>query len=241
MLVAAPPARGRRRTNLGQLTDGYADALWLVTDAAKRHDSDKRGRQLRISSRAMQCTPSLLVRHLGGLGVFDLARSADEGMRLADETGQRVWAGTAQLAVAFIDAGGWDFVTACSPRHASALVASVDEMTNGFAAVGTEVVMDYSRAVLADDADAKEFFSSVGRSAVRPERFRGTRRGPSWPAVRGGAASDGSLSRATGSWRLVRFRGGGAKPCVLPADHELRPNGGARVQSAADGSAQLSP
>ncbi|SFC49259.1 Predicted ATPase [Nocardioides terrae] len=43
------------------------------------------------------------------LGVFDPARSADEAMRLADETGQRVWAGTARLAATFIDAvsGHW--------------------------------------------------------------------------------------------------------------------------------------
>lgn len=38
------------------------------------------------------------------LGVFDAARSADEGARLADETGQRVWAGTARLAMAAVDA-----------------------------------------------------------------------------------------------------------------------------------------
>lgn len=44
------------------------------------------------------------------LGVFDAARSADEGVRLGDETGQRVWAGTARLVVALIDAisGDWD-------------------------------------------------------------------------------------------------------------------------------------
>jgi DNA-binding CsgD family transcriptional regulator len=44
------------------------------------------------------------------LGVFDAARSADEGMRLADETGQRVWAGSARIAVALVDAigGAWN-------------------------------------------------------------------------------------------------------------------------------------
>jgi len=47
------------------------------------------------------------------LGIFDAARSADEAVRLGDETGQRVWAGTARLAVAFVEAiaGNWD------PRH----------------------------------------------------------------------------------------------------------------------------
>jgi DNA-binding NarL/FixJ family response regulator len=47
------------------------------------------------------------------LGVFDTARSGDEAMRLADETGQAVWGATARIAVAFVDAvsGAWD------PRH----------------------------------------------------------------------------------------------------------------------------
>lgn len=38
------------------------------------------------------------------LGVFDAASSADEAMRLADETGQSLWAATARIAVALIDA-----------------------------------------------------------------------------------------------------------------------------------------
>ncbi len=48
------------------------------------------------------------------LGVFDAARSADEAMRLGDETGQAVWAATARAAVALIDAvsGRWE------PDHA---------------------------------------------------------------------------------------------------------------------------
>ncbi|WP_460966234.1 helix-turn-helix transcriptional regulator [Pedococcus soli] len=44
------------------------------------------------------------------LGIFDPSRSADEAMRLGDETGQAVWAGTARIAVALADAvrGDWD-------------------------------------------------------------------------------------------------------------------------------------
>ncbi|MEP7090436.1 MAG: AAA family ATPase [Nocardioidaceae bacterium] len=38
------------------------------------------------------------------LGEFDRARSADEAMRMADETGQSVWAATARIAVATLDA-----------------------------------------------------------------------------------------------------------------------------------------
>ncbi|MFL6175587.1 MAG: LuxR C-terminal-related transcriptional regulator [Ornithinibacter sp.] len=47
------------------------------------------------------------------LGIFDAARSADEAMRLGDETGQAVWAATARAAVALVDAvtGRW------APHH----------------------------------------------------------------------------------------------------------------------------
>ncbi len=38
------------------------------------------------------------------LGAFDLAPSADEAMRLADETGQIIWAATARIAIATLDA-----------------------------------------------------------------------------------------------------------------------------------------
>ena len=67
---------------------------------------------LRAEGRLSLLAEALAIRAWAeiNLGVFDPARSADEGMRLADETGQRVWAGTARLAVALIDAvgGGWD-------------------------------------------------------------------------------------------------------------------------------------
>src|SRR3954467_14191126 len=38
------------------------------------------------------------------LGLFDVSTSADEAMRLADETGQAVWAATARVAVALVQA-----------------------------------------------------------------------------------------------------------------------------------------
>jgi DNA-binding CsgD family transcriptional regulator len=38
------------------------------------------------------------------LGAFDLARSADEAMRLAEETGQTLWAATARIAIAALGA-----------------------------------------------------------------------------------------------------------------------------------------
>jgi DNA-binding CsgD family transcriptional regulator len=68
--------------------------------------------ELRAEGRLSLLAEALAIRAWAeiNLGVFDAARSADEGMRLADETGQRVWAGTARLAVALIDAigGGWN-------------------------------------------------------------------------------------------------------------------------------------
>ncbi|HWD77742.1 MAG TPA: helix-turn-helix transcriptional regulator, partial [Kribbella sp.] len=63
---------------------------------------------LRADGRLSLLAEALAIRACAeiNLGVFDAARSADEGMRLADETGQRVWAGTARIAAAFIDAVG---------------------------------------------------------------------------------------------------------------------------------------
>ena len=67
--------------------------------------------QLRTEGRLSLLAEALAIRAWAeiNLGIFDASRSADEGMRLADETGQRVWAGTARLAVAFTDAvsGRW--------------------------------------------------------------------------------------------------------------------------------------
>lgn len=61
---------------------------------------------LRAQGRLSLLAEALAIRAWAevNLGVFDAARSADEGARLADETGQRVWAGTARLAKAAVDA-----------------------------------------------------------------------------------------------------------------------------------------
>jgi DNA-binding CsgD family transcriptional regulator len=273
---------------------------------------------LRTEGRLSLLAEALAIRAWAeiNLGVFDPARSADEGMRLADETGQRVWAGTAQLAVAFIDAvgGSWDsrhralaqaeqtalqlpnasssllagaqlvrgigelgsdrpdqaygemlrvfeptdpafqrvqqvwtigYLAEAAVRtdrreDARALVASVEEMTNGFAAVGTEVALDYSRAVLADDADAEELFRHTLSGAGR--RFP-------WHHARAQLAYGAWLRRqrrvteSRDPLRAARtaFEAVGAKPWALRADHELRATGERGWQPAADGQAQLSP
>ena len=61
---------------------------------------------LRAQGRLSLLAEALAIRAWAevNLGVFDAARSADEGARLADETGQRVWAGTSRLAKAAVDA-----------------------------------------------------------------------------------------------------------------------------------------
>jgi DNA-binding CsgD family transcriptional regulator/tetratricopeptide (TPR) repeat protein len=81
------------------------------------------------------------------LGVFDAASSADEAMRLADETGQSLWAATARIAVAVIDAvgKGWDTrhdllaeaeqVALRTPNAASSLLAGV-QLARGIAELG---------------------------------------------------------------------------------------------------------
>jgi DNA-binding CsgD family transcriptional regulator len=83
------------------------------------------------------------------LGVFDGSRSADEARRLADETGQSVWAATARIAVAVVDAvaGRWDLRHALlteaedtalrMPNASSSLLAAV-QLARGVAALGAE-------------------------------------------------------------------------------------------------------
>jgi DNA-binding CsgD family transcriptional regulator len=83
------------------------------------------------------------------LGVFDASRSADEAWRLADETGQEVWAATARVAVAMIDAvgGGWDVRhpllaeaedTAVRIPNASSSLLAGAQLARGVAALGAE-------------------------------------------------------------------------------------------------------
>jgi DNA-binding CsgD family transcriptional regulator len=81
------------------------------------------------------------------LGVFDVSRSADEARRLADETGQAVWAATARIAVAVIEAvgGDWDIrhpllteaedTALRMPNASSSLLAAV-QLARGVAALG---------------------------------------------------------------------------------------------------------
>ena len=81
------------------------------------------------------------------LGIFDAASSADEAMRLADETGQSLWAATARIAVALIDAVGTgrdtshdllskaEHVAMRTPNAASSLLAAV-QLTRGIAELG---------------------------------------------------------------------------------------------------------
>jgi len=83
------------------------------------------------------------------LGVFDAARSADEAMRLGDETGQAVWGATARIAVAVADAvgGGSDSVhrllaeaeqTAMSTPNASSSLLSAVQLARGVAELGVD-------------------------------------------------------------------------------------------------------
>ncbi|WP_165400137.1 ATP-binding protein [Motilibacter rhizosphaerae] len=66
---------------------------------------------LRADGRLSLLAEALAIRSWAeiNLGVFDAARSADEGMRLGDETGQRAWAATARIATVVVDAvhGRW--------------------------------------------------------------------------------------------------------------------------------------
>jgi DNA-binding CsgD family transcriptional regulator/tetratricopeptide (TPR) repeat protein len=273
---------------------------------------------LRAEGRLSLLAEALAIRAWAeiNLGVFDPARSADEGIRLADETGQRVWAGTARLAVALIDAigGEWDsrhrllvqaeqaalqlpnasssllagaqlvrglgelgadrpdlaygellrvfeptdpafqrvqqvwtisYLAEAGLRSgrrddARALVASVEEMANGSSAVGTTVALEYSRAVLADDASAEELFhralAGVGR------RFP-------WHQARAQLAYGSWLRRqrrvteSRDPLRAARtaFDALGAKPWALRADQELRATGERGWRPADSGRPQLSP
>ncbi|MDM7855832.1 helix-turn-helix transcriptional regulator [Cellulomonas alba] len=72
--------------------------------------------ELRAQGRLSLLAEALAIRSWTevNLGIFVPARSADEAVRLADETGQAVWAASARIALALSDAvaGRWD------PRHA---------------------------------------------------------------------------------------------------------------------------
>lgn len=105
--------------------------------------------ELRAQGRMSLLAEALAIRSWAEiyLGVFDPARSADEAMRLADETGQSLWAATARIAVALIDAvgKGWDtrhdllteaeHVALRTPNAASSLLAGV-QLARGIAELG---------------------------------------------------------------------------------------------------------
>jgi ATP/maltotriose-dependent transcriptional regulator MalT len=273
---------------------------------------------LRADGRLSLLAEALAIRAWAeiNLGVFDPARSADEGMRLSDETGQRVWAGTARLALAFVDAvgGNWDgrhrllaeaeqtalqlpnasssllagaqlvrgigelaadrpeqaygellrvfepddpafqrvqqvwtisYLAEAAVRigrrdEARALVASVEEMANGSAAVGTEIALAYSHAVLADDATAEQLFHRALAGAGR--RFP-------WHHARAQLAYGSWLRRqrrvaeSRDPLRAARtaFDALGARPWTQQADLELRATGERGWQPADGVRPQLSP
>jgi DNA-binding CsgD family transcriptional regulator/tetratricopeptide (TPR) repeat protein len=105
--------------------------------------------ELRAQGRMSLLAEALAIRAWAEiyLGTFDAARSADEAMRLADETGQSLWAATARIAVALIDAvgKGWDTrhdllseaeqVAMRTPNAASSLLAGV-QLARGIAELG---------------------------------------------------------------------------------------------------------
>ncbi|MFI2364053.1 ATP-binding protein [Promicromonospora sp. NPDC019610] len=249
------------------------------------------------------------------LGVFDRARSADEGMRLSDETGQRVWAGTARLALAFVDAvgGSWDgrhrllaeaeqtalqlpnasssllagaqlvrgigelaadrpeqaygellrvfdpddpayqrvqqvwtisYLAEAAVRigrrdEARALTVSVEEMANGSPAVGTELALAYSHAVLADDATAEQLFyrAIAGAGRFPWHHARAQLAYGSWLRRQRRVAESRDPLRAA----RTAFDALGARPWAHQADQELRATGERGWQPAGGARPQLSP
>jgi DNA-binding CsgD family transcriptional regulator len=104
--------------------------------------------ELRAQGRMSLLAEALAIRSWAEiyLGVFDAAISADEAMRLADETGQSLWAATSRIAVALIDTvnrGGnshhllteAEHVALRTPNAASSLLAGV-QLARGIAALG---------------------------------------------------------------------------------------------------------
>ena len=104
------------------------------------------------------------------------------------------------------------------------MVAPWNRSANGSAAVGPTIALEYSRAVLAEDAD--------GRGAV-PERARRRRPPVPWHQARAQLAYGSWLRRqrrVTESREPLRaaraaFDALGAKPWALRADQELRATG----------------
>ena len=107
--------------------------------------------ELRVQGRLGLLAEALAIRSWAeiNLGVFDASRSAGEALRLADETGQVVWAATARIAVALIDAvgGGWSTShalltqaeqTAVRTANASSSLLAAAQLARGLAALGAD-------------------------------------------------------------------------------------------------------
>jgi DNA-binding NarL/FixJ family response regulator len=107
--------------------------------------------ELRVQGRLGLLAEALAIRSWAelNLGVFDRARSADEAVRLADETGQAVWGATARISLAFVDAvsGHWHPQhplllaaehTALNTPNASSSLYSGAQMTRGVADLGED-------------------------------------------------------------------------------------------------------
>lgn len=233
------------------------------------------------------------------LGIFDASRSADEAIRLADETGQSLWAATGRIAVALIESvrGGTVrpgllgeaervalqkpvvsasllagvqlargvaelgaerpeeayselhrvFVTS-DPAYqrvqqvwtvghlaeaavrvgrrgeAAAILAEMDELAGFSAATGATVVLEYARAVLADDDSAEASFHRAvdGAGARFPwHRARAELAYGSWlrRSRRIVEARDPLRAARTG------FAAAGARVWAMRADAELRATG----------------
>ncbi|WP_161988704.1 ATP-binding protein [Pedococcus bigeumensis] len=274
--------------------------------------------QLRGEGRLSLLAEALAIRAWAeiNLGVFDAGRSADEGMRLSTETGQKVWAGTAGLALAVIDAvaGRWqgrhwslvkaeqialqlpnasssllagaqlargiaelgsnrpepaygELVRVFRPsdpahqrvqqlwtisylaeaavstnrrEHARPLLAAVEELTAGSSAVGAEIALEYTRAVLSDDDTAEGLFLAAMAGAGSPFP---------WHQARTQLAYGSWLRRqrrVTESREPLRaartaFDALGTKPWALRADHELRATGERGWEPAPNSLEELSP
>ncbi|WP_250038331.1 ATP-binding protein [Paractinoplanes maris] len=105
--------------------------------------------ELRAQGRMSLLAEALAVRGWAEiyLGAFDASSSSDEAMRLADETGQSMWAATARIAVALIEAvgKGWEgphqllseaeHIALRTPNADSSLLAGV-QLARGIAELG---------------------------------------------------------------------------------------------------------
>lgn len=107
--------------------------------------------ELRAQGRLSLLAEALAIRSWTevNLGIFVPARSADEAVRLADETRQSVWAASARIALALADAvgGRWDVrhallgdaeQTAVRTPNASSSLLSAVQLVRGVGALGAD-------------------------------------------------------------------------------------------------------